>query len=76
LPDSVSAVHNATNATRDLESEVEAVQDGRREFVVDNIEKDPRVIDVDYLFYMKFHLYIAFLLVSYKLAGISCKLSI
>ncbi|KAI6684909.1 hypothetical protein NL676_030822 [Syzygium grande] len=42
LPDSVSAVHNATNATRDLESEVEAVQDGKREVVVDNIEKDPR----------------------------------
>ncbi|KAK2632009.1 hypothetical protein EUGRSUZ_L02127 [Eucalyptus grandis] len=42
LPDSVSAAHNATNATRDLESEVEAVPDGRRDFVVDNIEKDPR----------------------------------
>ncbi|KNA05308.1 hypothetical protein SOVF_191650 [Spinacia oleracea] len=39
VPDSVSAVHNATNATRDLESELDAGQDGKiREIVVDNID--------------------------------------
>lgn len=39
VPDSVSAVHNATNATRDVESELDAGQDGKiREIVVDNID--------------------------------------
>ncbi|XP_021742539.1 acyl-CoA-binding domain-containing protein 4-like [Chenopodium quinoa] len=38
-PGSVSAVPNATNATRDLESELDAGQDGKvREIVVDNID--------------------------------------
>lgn len=38
-PDNVSAVHNATNATRDLESEADAGPDGKiREIVVDNID--------------------------------------
>ncbi|XP_057962846.1 acyl-CoA-binding domain-containing protein 4 [Malania oleifera] len=42
VPDSVSAVHNATNATRDLESEFEAGQDGKiREIVVDNADSEP-----------------------------------
>ncbi|PON59900.1 Serine/threonine protein phosphatase [Parasponia andersonii] len=37
VPDSVSAVKDATNATRDLESEFEAGQDGKiREIVVDS----------------------------------------
>ena len=36
VPDSVSAVHNATNATRDVESEYEAGQEGKiREIVMD-----------------------------------------
>lgn len=37
VPDSVSAVQNATNATRDLESEFESGQDGKiREIVMDS----------------------------------------
>ncbi|GAB2277474.1 acyl-CoA-binding domain-containing protein 4 [Dionaea muscipula] len=41
VPDSVSAVQNATNATRDLESELDAVQDGKiKEIVVDNIDTE------------------------------------
>ena len=37
VPDSVSANKDATNATRDLESEIEAGQDGKiREIVVDS----------------------------------------
>lgn len=37
VPDSVSAVPNATNATRDLESEFETGHDGKtREIVMDN----------------------------------------
>ncbi|XP_043814916.1 acyl-CoA-binding domain-containing protein 4 isoform X2 [Manihot esculenta] len=39
VPDGVSAVHNATNATRDLESDLEAGQEGKiREIVMDNPE--------------------------------------
>ncbi|EEF49864.1 acyl-CoA-binding domain-containing protein 4 [Ricinus communis] len=42
VPDSVSAVHNATNATRDLESESEAGQEGKiREIVMDNVDPEP-----------------------------------
>ena len=42
IPDSVSAVQNATNATRDVESELEAEHEGKiREIVVDNA--DPAV---------------------------------
>lgn len=45
MPDSVSAVHNPTNATRDVESEVEAVQDGRiREITVDDVDRDIKVL--------------------------------
>ncbi|CAI0551201.1 unnamed protein product, partial [Linum tenue] len=41
-PDSVSAVHNATNATRDLESDFEVGQDSKiREIVVDNGDPEP-----------------------------------
>lgn len=37
IPDSVSAVHNATNATRDAESEFEAGYESKiKELVVDN----------------------------------------
>ncbi|KAL7259527.1 hypothetical protein ACSBR1_005423 [Camellia fascicularis] len=40
VPDSVSAVHNAT--TRDVESEFEAGQEGKiREIVMDNVDSDP-----------------------------------
>ncbi|MBA0875030.1 hypothetical protein Goshw_025238 [Gossypium schwendimanii] len=39
LPDSLSAVHNATNPTRDLESEFEVGQEGKiRETAIDNFE--------------------------------------
>ncbi|RDX86126.1 Acyl-CoA-binding domain-containing protein 4 [Mucuna pruriens] len=39
IPDSVSAVHNATNATRDLESEFEAGHEGKiKELAVDNVD--------------------------------------
>ncbi|KAJ9180247.1 hypothetical protein P3X46_008516 [Hevea brasiliensis] len=42
VPDSVSAVHNVTNATRDLESEFEAGQEGKiREIVMDNVDPEP-----------------------------------
>ncbi|XP_011648837.1 acyl-CoA-binding domain-containing protein 4 isoform X2 [Cucumis sativus] len=41
VPDSVSAVHNITNPTRDVESEFEGAQEGKiREIVMDNIESD------------------------------------
>lgn len=47
VPDSVSAVHNATNATRDVESEFEAGQEGKiREIVMDNIDSEPMVCDM------------------------------
>ncbi|GMJ11776.1 acyl-CoA binding protein 4 [Hibiscus trionum] len=39
VPDSVSAIHNATNPTRDLESEFEIGPEGKiREIVMDNID--------------------------------------
>ncbi|RVW31591.1 Acyl-CoA-binding domain-containing protein 4 [Vitis vinifera] len=45
VPESVSAVHNATNATRDVESEFEAGQEGKiREIVMDNIDSEPMKI--------------------------------
>ncbi|CAL5330221.1 hypothetical protein CsSME_00010764 [Camellia sinensis var. sinensis] len=41
VPDSVSAVHNATNA-RDVESEFETGQEGKiREIVMDNVDSEP-----------------------------------
>ncbi|XP_022719412.1 acyl-CoA-binding domain-containing protein 4-like isoform X2 [Durio zibethinus] len=41
IPDSVSAVHNATNPTRDLESEFEVGQEGKiREIVMDNVDSE------------------------------------
>lgn len=44
VPDSVSAVHNVTNPTRDMESEFEAGQDGKiREIVMDNVDSEPKV---------------------------------
>lgn len=43
VPDSVSAVHNATNPTRDLESELEGGQEGNiREIVMDDVDSDPK----------------------------------
>ncbi|XP_031131140.1 acyl-CoA-binding domain-containing protein 4-like [Ipomoea triloba] len=48
VPDSVSAVHNATNPTRDLESELGTGQDGKiREFTMDNVDSEPMVNKVD-----------------------------
>ncbi|KAK8712522.1 hypothetical protein V6N13_147761 [Hibiscus sabdariffa] len=42
VPDSLSAVHNATNPTRDLESELEVGQEGKiREIVMDNTDSEP-----------------------------------
>ncbi|PIN23946.1 Kelch repeat-containing protein [Handroanthus impetiginosus] len=44
VPDSVSAVQNVTNATRDVESEFETGQEGKiREIVVDNIDAEPKI---------------------------------
>ncbi|MBA0561505.1 hypothetical protein Golob_018324 [Gossypium lobatum] len=41
VPDSVSAVQNATNATRDLESDFEVGQEGKiREIVMDNTDSE------------------------------------
>ncbi|KAL2469247.1 Acyl-CoA-binding domain-containing protein 4 [Forsythia ovata] len=42
VPDSVLAVQNATNATRDVESELETDQEGKiREIVMDNADSEP-----------------------------------
>ncbi|XVE63044.1 hypothetical protein DITRI_Ditri06bG0168100 [Diplodiscus trichospermus] len=42
VPDSVSAVQNVTNPTRDLESEFEVGQEGKiREIVMDNVDSEP-----------------------------------
>ncbi|KAL8553820.1 hypothetical protein ACS0TY_002196 [Phlomoides rotata] len=47
VPDSVSAVQNNTNATRDLESEFETGQEGKiREIVMDNID-EPKTTKVE-----------------------------
>lgn len=44
VEDSVSAVLNATNATRDLESEFESGQEGKiREIVMDNVDPESAV---------------------------------
>ncbi|CAA0816817.1 Acyl-CoA-binding domain-containing protein 4 [Striga hermonthica] len=44
VPDSVSAVQNVTNATRDLGSELETGQEGKiREIGVDNIDAEPKI---------------------------------
>ncbi|PHT98920.1 Acyl-CoA-binding domain-containing protein 4 [Capsicum chinense] len=46
VPDSVSAMQNATNATRDLESDIATVQEGKiREIVMDNIESEPMKVE-------------------------------
>lgn len=47
VPDSVSAVQNVTNATRD-ESEFETGQEGKiREIVMDNIDAEPKIPKVE-----------------------------
>ncbi|PSS24587.1 Acyl-CoA-binding domain-containing protein [Actinidia chinensis var. chinensis] len=44
VPDSVSAIQNATNATRDVESEFETGQEGKvREIIMDNVDAEPMV---------------------------------
>lgn len=44
LPDSVSAIQNNTNPTRDLESELEVGQEGKiREIVMDNVDSEPLI---------------------------------
>lgn len=44
VPDSVSAIQNNTNPTRDLESELEVGQEGKiREIVVDNVDSEPLI---------------------------------
>lgn len=41
MPDSVSAVHDVTNPTRDVDSELEVGQEGKiREIVMDNIDRE------------------------------------
>ncbi|KAI3448602.1 hypothetical protein Pfo_005267 [Paulownia fortunei] len=48
VPDSVSAVQNVTNATRDVESEFETGQEGKiREIVMDNIDAEPKITKVE-----------------------------
>ncbi|KAL2254133.1 acyl-CoA-binding domain-containing protein 4 [Sesamum indicum] len=48
VPDSVSAVQNVTNPTRDVESEFETGQEGRiREIVMDNIDSEPKITKVE-----------------------------
>lgn len=45
VPDSVSGVNNATNATRDVESDNEAGQEGKiREIVMENVDSEPKVL--------------------------------
>ncbi|KAL8155513.1 acyl-CoA-binding domain-containing protein 4-like isoform X1 [Apium graveolens] len=47
VPDSVSGVHNATNATRDVESDNEAGQEGKiREIVMDNVDSEPKIKNI------------------------------
>lgn len=44
VPDSVSAVQNFTNATRDVESDFETGQEGKiREIAMDNNDAEPKV---------------------------------
>lgn len=44
MPDSISAVQNVTNATRDVESEFETGQEGKlREIVMDDVASEQRV---------------------------------
>ena len=44
VPDIVSAVHNVTNPTRDVDSELEVGQEGKiREIVMDNVDQESRV---------------------------------
>ncbi|XP_073150797.1 acyl-CoA-binding domain-containing protein 4-like [Henckelia pumila] len=48
VPDSVSAVQNVTNATRDVESEYEAGQEGKfREIVMNNIDSEPSITKIE-----------------------------
>ncbi|KAK4491096.1 hypothetical protein RD792_001818 [Penstemon davidsonii] len=48
VPDSVSAVQNITNATRDGESEFETGQEGKiREIVIDNVDSETRISKVE-----------------------------
>ncbi|XP_073310985.1 acyl-CoA-binding domain-containing protein 4-like [Primulina huaijiensis] len=45
VPDSLSAVQNVTNATRDVESEFETGQEGKlREIVMDDVASEQRVL--------------------------------
>ena len=47
VPDSVSDVHNATNPTRDPESEIEVGQEGKiREIVMDTVDTEPTVCNI------------------------------
>lgn len=56
IPDSVSAVHNATNPTRDAESEFEAGHEGKiRELVMDNVDSTVCIIAKHVLFHSDFH---------------------
>ncbi|KAK1277997.1 Acyl-CoA-binding domain-containing protein 4 [Acorus gramineus] len=42
VPDSVSVPHLMTNVTRDMETELETIQDGKiREITIDNVDLDP-----------------------------------
>lgn len=51
VPDSIAAVQNATNATRDVESELETDQEGKiREIIMDNADSEPMVRVIARLF--------------------------
>lgn len=52
IPDSVSAVQNLTNATRDVESEYETGQGKIREIVMDSKDAEPKVSTIAYFFAM------------------------
>lgn len=53
IPDSVSAVQNLTNATRDVESEYETGQGKIREIVMDNKDDEPKVSTIAYFFSLR-----------------------
>lgn len=51
MPDSVSAIHNITNPTRDVDSEFEGGHEGKiREIVMDNIDQGSTVWQIAIFF--------------------------
>jgi len=55
VPDSVSAIPNATNATRELDSEFEAGHEGKNwEVVLDSVDPAVCIAAKDYIIYFWF----------------------